>query len=400
MASPPRHFAPIDFKSRFPALDGIRAVAIIMVFALHYGGGTHGGALLGLINQIRLRGWIGVDLFFTLSGFLITGILYDTRTDSHYFKRFFARRSVRIFPIFYLVFSIFLILTPILHYQWKSGHLLFLLYLGNLSLAADPSLEVIRSSTHPVWSAHLVHFWSLCVEEQFYLIWPVVVWLVRDRIQLIRIASGLSVLALLLRIGMVMTVSTPKLEPWMVHQLPFRMDSLLVGAILALALRGPNSDIWQRLCKWSFLISTITFIGVSVAWPQLNARWLNTIGFSMLALASAGLIGATLRAGSPAFRLFNLKPLKILGKYSYGFYVYHVLWAGAWVALVSHLTQRFHSSVLANAITDILNFSLSFLVAKISYDFFEVRFLRFKKNFEYDSELREHKTNFAEELKV
>lgn len=371
-----------------------------MVFALHYGGGTHGGAVLSLINQIRLRGWVGVDLFFTLSGFLITGILYDTRTDSHYFKRFFARRSVRIFPIFYLVFSIFLILTPILHYQWKSGHLLFLLYVGNLSLAADPSLEAIRSSTHPVWSAHLVHFWSLCVEEQFYLIWPVVVWLVRDRIQLIRIASGLSILALLLRIGMVMTVSTPKLEPWMVHQLPFRMDSLLVGAILALVLRGPNSDIWQRLCKWSFLIPTMIFVGASVVRPELNAPWLNTTGFSMLALASAGLIGVTLRPGSPAFRVFNLKPLRILGKYSYGFYVYHALWAGAWWALVGYLTARFHSSVLANATSDLLNFSLSFLVAKISYDFFEVRFLRFKKNFEYDSELREHKTNFAEELKV
>lgn len=120
----------------------------------------------------------------------------------------------------------------------------------------------------------------------------------------------------------------------------------------------------------------------------------------MLALASAGLIGATLRPASPAFRFFNLKPLRFLGKYSYGFYVYHVLWAGAWSALVGYLTPRFHSSVLANATSDILNFSLSLLVAKLSYDLFEVRFLRFKKNFEYDSELREHKTNFAEELKV
>jgi peptidoglycan/LPS O-acetylase OafA/YrhL len=120
----------------------------------------------------------------------------------------------------------------------------------------------------------------------------------------------------------------------------------------------------------------------------------------MLALASAGLIGATLRPGSVAFRLFNLKPLRILGKYSYGFYVYHLLWAGAWSALVAYLTPRFHSSVPANAISAVTNFGLSFLVAKISYDYFEVRFLRFKKNFEYDSELREHKTNFAEELKA
>jgi len=137
-----------------------------------------------------------------------------------------------------------------------------------------------------------------------------------------------------------------------------------------------------------------------VALPALNAPWLMTVGFSLLALASAGLIGVTLRSGSPAFRLFNLRPLRILGKYSYGFYVYHVLWAGAWAALVGFFTQKLHSTVLANALTDVLNFSVTFLVAKLSYDYFEVRFLRFKKHFEYDSELREHRTNFAEELKA
>jgi peptidoglycan/LPS O-acetylase OafA/YrhL len=400
MTSPTRHFAPIDFKSRFPALDGIRALAIVMVFALHYGGGTHGGAVLNLVNQIRLRGWIGVDLFFTLSGFLITGILFDTRSDSHYFKRFFARRSVRIFPIFYLVFSIFLLLTPIFHYQWKAGHLLFLLYLGNFSLAVNPSLEVIRSATHPASSAHLVHFWSLCVEEQFYLMWPLVVWMVRDRIRLIWTAAGLSILALVLRIAMVLNVQPIHLEAWLVHQLPFRMDSLLLGAILALLLRGPNADQWQQRCKWFFVFPVALFVALSVAMPTLAAPWLNTIGFSLLAVGSAGLIGTTLRPASQSFRFFHLKPLRILGKYSYGFYVYHVLWASAWAAFVGFLTTRFHSSVLANALSDLLNFVLTFIVAKISYDFFEVRFLRFKKYFEYDSELREHRTNFAEELKV
>lgn len=371
-----------------------------MVFALHYGGGTHGGAVLNLVNQIRLRGWIGVDLFFTLSGFLITGILFDTRSDSHYFKRFFARRSVRIFPIFYLVFSIFLLLTPIFHYQWKGGHLLFLLYLGNFSLAVNPSLEVIRSATHPASSAHLVHFWSLCVEEQFYLMWPLVVWMVRDRIRLIWTAAGLSILALVLRIAMVLNVQPIHLEAWLVHQLPFRMDSLLLGAILALLLRGPNADQWQQRCKWFFVFPVALFVALSVAMPTLAAPWLNTIGFSLLAVGSAGLIGTTLRPASQSFRFFHLKPLRILGKYSYGFYVYHVLWASAWAAFVGFLTTRFHSSVLANALSDLLNFVLTFIVAKISYDFFEVRFLRFKKYFEYDSELREHRTNFAEELKV
>ncbi len=69
----PRVFAPIDFRRRFPALDGLRALAIIAVFCAHYGGGSHGGHILTTLNRIRLYGWMGVDLFFVLSGFLITG---------------------------------------------------------------------------------------------------------------------------------------------------------------------------------------------------------------------------------------------------------------------------------------------------------------------------------------
>jgi peptidoglycan/LPS O-acetylase OafA/YrhL len=102
------YFAPIDFKTRFPALDGIRALAVTAVFADHYGGGSHGNLLLNVLNDIRTYGWMGVDLLFVLSGFLITGILYDTQNDSKFFRRFFARRSVRIFPVFYMVFALLL----------------------------------------------------------------------------------------------------------------------------------------------------------------------------------------------------------------------------------------------------------------------------------------------------
>jgi peptidoglycan/LPS O-acetylase OafA/YrhL len=109
-------FQPIDFKTRFPALDGVRALAVSMVFALHFGAGSHGG-LLKLVKAISLRGGMGVDLFFVLSGFLITGILYDTQSDSHYFARFFGRRSIRIFPVFYAALGVLLFLTPFFKYQ-------------------------------------------------------------------------------------------------------------------------------------------------------------------------------------------------------------------------------------------------------------------------------------------
>jgi peptidoglycan/LPS O-acetylase OafA/YrhL len=241
-----------------------------MVFALHFGAGSHGG-LLKLVKSISRRGGMGVDLFFVLSGFLITGILYDTQSDSHFFARFFGRRSIRIFPIFYSVLAILLLLTPLLKYQWRLGHLAFPLYMGNFAMAVDPTLQDVHSTAHPVASATLIHFWSLCVEEQFYLIWPLVVWAVRDRMRLIFTAAGLSVAALVLRIVFVLNISPAYYEAWMQHMLPFRMDALLIGALLALVLRGPLADSWQRSCKWMFLLD---FGCVSVVIVALDQhRW-------------------------------------------------------------------------------------------------------------------------------
>jgi peptidoglycan/LPS O-acetylase OafA/YrhL len=393
-SSATNHFHPIDFKTRFPALDGIRALAVTWVFALHYNGGIHGSALK-LVNAIASRGGMGVDLFFVLSGFLITGILYDTRSDSRFFVRFFGRRSIRIFPIFYSVLAILLLLTPLLKYQWRLGHLAFPFYLGNFAMAIDPSLQDVNSVVHPAASARLIHFWSLCVEEQFYLIWPFVVWFVGDRMRLIWTAGGLSVAALGLRIAFVLHFPPRYFEMWMQHLLPFRMDALLIGAVLALVLRGPNADFWQRSCKWLFMLGAAIMVVGSVLSPSLDSLWFNTVGYSAVAVAAAGLIGATLRSGSVAFRLFHLRPLRVLGKYSYGFYVYHLIWARAWRYLELLLATQLHVPVVGRAILDLGCFAATFIVAKLSYDHFEVRFLRLKKHFEYDSERSSHRHAFS-----
>ena len=365
-----------------------------MVFALHFGAGSHGSPLK-LVKAISRRGGMGVDLFFVLSGFLITGILYDTQSDSHFFSRFFGRRSIRIFPIFYSVLIILLLLTPILGYQWRLGYLAFPFYMGNFAMAADSSLKLLQSGAHPAASASLIHFWSLCVEEQFYFIWPLVVWGVRDRMRLIRMAAGLSVAALGFRIAFVLNISSRYYELWMQHLLPFRMDALLIGAILALVLRGPQSDSWQRSCKWLFLVATAIVIVISVTSPSPDSPWFNTVGLSSVAIASAGLIGATLRSSSIAYRIFHLRPLQILGKYSYGFYVYHLIWGEAWSHLERVLAPRLHSSVAASAIVDVTSFAATFVVAKLSYDYFEVRFLRWKQRFEYDSEQTSQRHAFS-----
>jgi peptidoglycan/LPS O-acetylase OafA/YrhL len=388
-------FAPIDFKTRFPALDGIRALAVLLVFADHYGGGSHGGRILNLINVVRQRGWVGVDLFFVLSGFLITGILYDTRTDSQYFKRFFARRSLRIFPVFYIVAIVLLLLTPIFKYQWHWLQLTFLIYMGNFFGNYNFSLYEVLSGNHKAAQATISHFWSLCVEEQFYLMWPLAVWFIRDRVRLLWSAAGTSLLALALRLAMLAHFSAWVSETWIVRTLPFRMDSLLVGAILALVLRGPNADEWQRSSKWVFLTASAGVLAIFRFSPNYDSPWLLSIGLTLTALASVGLIGCTLRPTSAAFQLFYWKPLRILGKYSYGFYIYHLVFRWAWIALLTFCGARLHSIALAGIVALSCNLVVTFLVAKFSYDWIEVRFLRYKRHFEYDSEVTEHKHAFT-----
>jgi peptidoglycan/LPS O-acetylase OafA/YrhL len=384
-------FAPLDFKTRLPALDGIRALAVTMVFLNHYAAINpgHHSFVLGAIHAINGRGWTGVDLFFALSGFLITGILYDTRNDSKFFRRFFARRSVRIFPVFYLVFSILLLLTPIFQYQWHWSHFTYLLYLGGYFSSAQ-----VISLNHPTATVFIGHFWSLCVEEQFYLLWPAVIWLVRDRVKLLWVAFGGSVLALVLRY--LWCLHEPQPGVLIIRGLPFRMDSLLLGGALALLLRGPRAEKWQNACKWLFFLSLAATIVIFAHSNKFtDGTLLLTLGLTATAATSVGLIGMTLVPGTGIFRMFCLKPFRIVGKYSYGFYIFHALWLAAWNTLATRLAPTVHSHALATIISLVANYSITLLAAKLSYDYFEVKFLKLKRGFEYDSELGQHKHAFA-----
>jgi peptidoglycan/LPS O-acetylase OafA/YrhL len=386
---------PIYFKQRFPALDGVRALAILMVFALHYGGGAHGGRWMVAFNAIRLRGWVGVDLFFVLSGFLITGVLYDTREDSHFFRRFFARRALRIFPVFYLAAVVVLMLTPVFAYQWRPGQLPLLIYLGNIPAAFDDSLYRVVSANHLRAQLSLTHLWSLCVEEQIYVLRPLVVWRVRDRVRLLWVAGGISLLALGLRGGMLLYSRGPVAMNLVSYTLPFRMDALLVGGMLALLLRGGSAERWQGVCKWVLLVAGSMVGAIFVLSPAASSPWLLSVGLTLIALAGAGLIGWALSRGTMAERLLRLRPLRVLGRYSYGFYVYHLIWAKAWVYVAERLTGILHSGVLAGGVTTLINFGLTFLVAKWSFDWFEVRWLRLKVRFAYDAETGERLGSLA-----
>jgi peptidoglycan/LPS O-acetylase OafA/YrhL len=154
-------------RAYYPSLDGLRAVSFLAVFCWHYLAVPYG--------------WAGVDVFFVLSGFLITGILYDSQDAPHRVRNFYIRRTLRIFPLYYGVLLAILLLTPWMRWAWSWQWIAWPLYLGNFLRFLYPHMDnrfvsafadaQLISKARPGLTLYLGHFWTLCVEEQFYLVW-------------------------------------------------------------------------------------------------------------------------------------------------------------------------------------------------------------------------------------
>ena len=172
------------------------------------------------------------------------------------------------------------------------------------------------------------------------------------------------------------------------------MDGLLSGSLLALMLRTSAADRIQRSMKWVFLVFLIPSVYFYARPDVYKGAGFITVGLSVVSFACMGVIGLSLRRDTILFRFLTLTPLRILGKYSYGFYVWHYVFATASGTLLHSLGARL-GFALGGAITLTSFYCLTFLAAKLSYDLFEKRFLVIKRHFEYDSELRTHKTAFA-----
>ena len=270
-----------------PALDGIRGLAIVMVMLAHftsYGGMHPVVALDRLYYGIVMLGGTGVDLFFVLSGFLITGILLDSRKESGYFRNFYMRRVLRIFPLYYATLAVCFLILPF--FRPGDSELSLLLqeqawywtYLANVRMALDgwPAFHAIG------------HFWSLAVEEQFYMVWPLAVFAVAGR--------RLRVLCIVLIVGSLLT----RVYFWQAGYLPrinvltiARMDALASGAFLAVAARRPGGlQIWARRARPVALITG----GVLVLLLLWSGGWVprlpvyRTIGRSLLAWLFASVL--------------------------------------------------------------------------------------------------------------
>jgi peptidoglycan/LPS O-acetylase OafA/YrhL len=354
-----------------PELDGIRGLAILLVL------GSHAAGLL--IAHLLVPGWGGVDLFFVLSGFLITGILLRTRDSTHYFRSFYARRVLRIAPVYYLTLVVTLLagcfvpgLRALLPPTFLSTASYFV-YLSNF-----PVFWETRFVMSGVWGI----YWSLAVEEQFYTVWPLLVRLLTARAMLLLCIVGflleLPLRLLLMHLYFGVHVGAIQITP-------DRADGLFAGAAVALYMH-----IYKRLVPLPWIATAAAcgsaiLLYIILRYPNdlVGNGHLYTIGITAFALLGGSLVAWSQYHPPRLQRFLTLRALRAAGKYSYGMYVYHLL---LFVALrhevLLHFPQKGDGLPLGWALLVMATGALAtLLVAKLSYDLFESRFLALKRFF-------------------
>lgn len=370
-----------ELGRHIPMLDGLRGVAIVVVMCFHSlilrpDMGADANVYLKFVQA----GWMGVDLFFVLSGFLITGILYDSKGTERYFFTFYARRSLRIFPLYYLFLIFALLIAP--EYfdvteEFRSRQIYSWLYLQNLAGWWEPGFA-------PPYK--LSHLWSLAIEEQFYMVWPLVVYCL-SRTATMRLCGVIIVLTFVLRCVFINAgVSEGK-----IYSTTFcRLDTLAVGAWIALAARGPAGLAGiLNTGRIAALLGAIGILGV-FAWQRtlFEGPWLFTIGLSAVAIFFGGMLVLLLATNGASFpiRILNNRFLRSIGRYSYAMYLFHLpiqLYVSHhWFTRQPILDGKI-PALAGQFVVHLQLFATTYLLAMASWWLFERHVLKLKRFFEY-----------------
>lgn len=326
-------------------------MAILLILLRHFSDGSS-------LEDFFYLGWTGVDLFFVLSGFLITGILLDTKNRKGYYRVFITRRVLRIFPVYYAVLLVCLVL---------SGYLSMLAWFRDYQFYFWTYTQNYLIAEKGFFTIPLGHFWSLAIEEQFYVVWPFIVLFLYNR-------RLIAAILLLLAGGIITRFFYPDLVFTALFT-PAHMDGLLIGSMIALLLRI-NRTLLSKASVYllvAFTIALTLFIIIEKAWITRTSAF-SYFGYTIIALFYGSIL---------IFSFFNkltrtvlsARWLVFLGKYSYGLYVYH--------AIIINTTKYYFRHYLNDHrfVTTLVMLLLSFAISYASYHCMEKYFLRLKPGF-------------------
>ncbi len=360
---------------RIPELDGFRALAVWLVvvhhafYAFPFRKDLWANVPSIFVGVVK-AGWLGVDLFFVLSGFLISGILIAAKPKSRYFRNFYGRRVLRIMPLYFTVVIVMYASYP----SYGSYFLLSSAFLANFAGYFHVGIPHAASI-----------FWSLAIEEHFYLIWPLVIWML-SRKQVLCASAAIVVLTPLLRGISVANGMDPEGEIYVYSW--FRFDGLALGAFLAAFMADPDNTPKRTLrlaTAFAAIAVTVTIVGTPFGLMGTKTVVSTALRYTQVQMIYAAAIGAALALrGQAVTTILRSKFARVSSDYSYCLYLIHLGVGVAYMSITAKLgwntveTFGDWGSVLLRAAVII---GVSFMLAALSKRFLEDPFLRLKRYF-------------------
>nr|AGC09659.1 putative acyltransferase 3 [uncultured bacterium] len=355
-------------REYYPALDGLRGLACVLVVVYH---------LFPFFHQYLFFGWMAMDIFFVLSGFLITDILMKTWNETGYLKNFYVRRLLRVIPLYYTSLVLFLWIIP----NFKglatgfdyfiNNQVYFWLFLQNWLLIFNPS---------PTDSA-LNHLWSMAVEEQFYLLWPLLVASLRKPklllVILITLLAGFSALRFVLWIRQIEQLSYFSFFTFT------RFDGILIGCMVGLLQKIDRQLIGRNIAVivLGFAVFNFLFYFLNLQYKS-SFPYLGLLGFSTFSMLFGLLVYDIINGQTKLINLvFDVGFFKWLGRISYGTYIFHWPLYLLLNPYIASWAKKNFQHIPPHVFASVLLTILSFLIGFLSFRYFETHFLRLKKHF-------------------
>jgi peptidoglycan/LPS O-acetylase OafA/YrhL len=341
-------------SKHIPALDGVRLLAVALVMLHHLTRGSQTSIVLHLLG-LQVGNGLGPPLFFVLSGVLLTTVIIEARGTEHRYRNFLTRRALRILPLYLAYLGVAMVATFWLTGRHMQNVWVFAFFLQNTFLTAASK----TGSVLPMY-----HFWTLAVQDQFYILWPLLLW----RCDSVRKMRYLCVAGIILSFGARIIITHPSLTPELFGRiLPAHAGEMCLGALLSLDLREEtalSSILRKALLPLSAILAIWMWHGLS-----LTTSFGSVIGLQFIAFASAALIAAALKPSTWTARVLGSKFLALGGKkYAFAMYVFHPLM----------LTMCMSLPIASKGLRLALFAISTFVISGLSYRYFESFFLHMK----------------------